>query len=276
MSPFSFDGYDDETPLTFTDTTAGGGQGTGGSGAGETYTWDVVNQAGTDVITSGSTTGSLTDAVNAAKAAAAQYAPAGIVVRLNGATVHSEGVTGTGTTPPTQGEGGEASGGGSTGGEAGGSGQEGAVTFKFTLYGWEWSWDSKTGDPRTWTGKASEPVISTTGGYGSAQDALDAGKAIGATNEAVMKVIVESEIPGFAGASFIYTDRLQAKQNAVAKEKETATEGFLSGGGTLVLPPGADDGGTFGLPAEAISMALLALAVVAVGAVVYYGMGANK
>jgi hypothetical protein len=91
-----------------------------------------------------------------------------------------------------------------------------------------------------------------------------------------MKVIVESEVAGFAGASFIYTDRLQAKQNAVAKEKETATEGFLSERGTLVLPPGADDSGTFGMPATAISMALLALAVVAVGAVVYYGMGANK
>jgi hypothetical protein len=40
-----------------------------------------------------------------------------------------------------------------------------------------------------------------------------------------------------------------------------------------VIVPG---GGSSELPAEAISMALVALAVVAVGAVIYYGMEANK
>jgi hypothetical protein len=271
MSPFSFNGYDDETPLTY--SISDGGQSTGDQYDGP-VSWKV------------SIAGGATSEGDTPNRAIAHYAINEVIGGLDAQTsyqwwiydpsgniLESDSVKGadTGDTTDTGGQTGGETGqaGGSTGGETGGTGEVGAVTFKFTLYGWVWTWTDKTNaDPRLWVGKATEPVISTTGGYGSAQDALDAGKAIGASNEAVMKVIVESEIAGFAGASFIYTDRLQAAQNAVAAEKETATEDSLSGGGTLDLPSE--------LPAEAISMALVALAVVAVGAVIFYGMGANK
>ena len=213
--------------------------GDGGFGGGfltTTYYYDVMDYAGTDVVNSGSHTGTLAEAIAAAKAALGGATDWYIVVRdANGATVHSEGSdanAGQGKEPPTQGEGGA--------GEAGaGSGEEGAVSYTFKLTGWEWVWDDKTNaDPRLWTGHATEPVIGETPGWGSDTDAYNAGKAEGDANPAACKLTVTASISGFTGKSYIWTDRLQAKQNAVAKEKGGATEDYFSEGGDLVLPPG--------------------------------------
>ena len=217
----------------------------GGEIIGSAYYWDAMDYQGATVLASGTHTGTLDGAVSAAKAALGDATAWFIVIRDSyGATVHSEGSdanAGQGKAPPTQGEGGAA--------EAGaGSGQEPTLSFPFKLTGWVWVWDNRTGDPRTWTGHATEPLIGETPGYGSADDAYNAGKAEGDSNPAAMKLTVTGTEAGFTGRSYIWTDRLQAAQNAVAKEKNDATGGYFSESGTLVLPPGEpvsiDDGFT--------------------------------
>jgi hypothetical protein len=119
-------------------------------------------------------------------------------------------------------------GGGGTGGQGEGYGEAGTLSFKFVLTGYSWAWDEpKQDDPRLWTGKATEPVISETGGYGSADDALAAGKGVGDANAAVMKVTVTPNMTGFAGASYTYTERWQDAINVPGKEKAAAYEAIV-------------------------------------------------
>jgi hypothetical protein len=134
--------------------------------------------------------------------------------------------------------------GGSAGDQSGGYGQAGTLSFKFTLTGYAWAWDSTEGDPRQWTGKATEPVLQVAEGYGSAADALEAGKVIGDANPDVMKVTVTPNMSGFAGASYTYTGRWQDAINAPGKEKDAAYEAIVAGGGTLDLGDSSTSAGS--------------------------------
>ena len=116
-----------------------------------------------------------------------------------------------------------------------GYGEEGTLLFRYRLVGYKWTWTSKTGDPRTWTGTGAEYDISATDYvYGSAQDALDAGKAIGDSNTDVMRVFSEPNRSGFAGLQHTYSDRLSGATNAPAAESQAAYEEYIKEG-TLVL-----------------------------------------
>ena len=108
-----------------------------------------------------------------------------------------------------------------------GQGQVPDMGFRYRLTGYLWTWDDKTSeDPRLWKGHGAEYDISATDyTYGSATDALDAGKAVGDANMEVMRVFSESNYPSlFAGRQFTYTDRLQTAWNAGAKEANDAYE----------------------------------------------------
>ena len=122
--------------------------------------------------------------------------------------------------------------GGGSGGQSGGYGEGGtALAFKTVLTGYSWAWDSKAGDPRLWTGTASEPVISDSGFvWGSAADALAGGRKDGDANTNVMKVTVTANYAGFAGAGHIYTDRWEAAVNAPAAEKAKAYDEYTKTG----------------------------------------------
>lgn len=232
--PFSFGGYDDGLTLNDPLTNTGVGQGTGGSGAGETYSWDIMNLAGTDVLNSGSTTGTLQEAINAAKAATAGLADWYIVIRLNGATVYSEGSQaggGTGTEPGTQGEGGGTAGG--EGSQTGGTGEAGVLAWRYRL--------TKNG-----ADTATSDYV-----YPNREDARDAADALVpplATRTDDYTIWVEANIAGWAPSSY---DR--------PKNVNDSTTGT----------PGA-------VPPEAIGAALAALAIVAVGAAIYYAVGGDK
>jgi len=129
-------------------------------------------------------------------------------------------------------------GGGSDPGVTGGYGQGGTISFRYRLRGWQWTWDSKTGDPRTWTGHGAYYDLANSGYvYGSNSDAMAAGKAVGDANPAVIDIYVECDTKGFAGAYYAYTQRDQDAKNAAAAEKEAAYEEYIKTG-NLELPEG--------------------------------------
>jgi len=238
----------------------------GGEIIGSTYYWDAMDYQGATVLQSGTHTGTLDGAIEAAKAATGGASTWFILIHDSyGSTVYSEGSdagAGQGNAPPTQGEGGA--------GEAGaGSGQEPTLSFTFKLTGWTWTWDKKDGDPRLWTGHATEPVIGETPGYGSADDAYSAGKAEGDGNPAAMKLAVTGTEAGFTGRSYIWTERLQAAQNAVSKEKSDAYTTWTQPG-ELKLPPG-ETGTPAGPPADLDGLAALTATVLFAFVVIWLG-----
>jgi len=110
-----------------------------------------------------------------------------------------------------------------------GEGQPADMGYRFRLVGWKWIWDTpKPHNPDEWTGSGSKMDIQTTGyTYGSARDALDAGKGIGDTNLLVLEVFAESNYPTqFAGLYYAYTGRDETAKNAAAKEKAAASVEF--------------------------------------------------
>lgn len=131
--------------------------------------------------------------------------------------------------------------GGGSGSQGGGYG-EGAtpLAFRYRLIGYSWTWTDKTNpDPRLWKADGAEYDISSTDyAFGSAADGLDAGKAAGEANAEVVKVVVEANYSGFAGAQYTWTERYQAAANSAAKEKDEAYKAIVAGGGELDLKPG--------------------------------------
>ena len=118
----------------------------------------------------------------------------------------------------------------------GGQGQGGTISYRYRLRGYQWTWDTKTGDPRTWTGHGDYVELANSGyTYGSNADALAAGKAVGDANPAVLDVTVDCDTAGFAGAYYSYSQRDQDAKNAPAAEKEAAYEEYIKTG-TLDLP----------------------------------------
>lgn len=111
-------------------------------------------------------------------------------------------------------------------GEAGqGYGEAGTLAFRYRLVGYVWTWDSKTGDPRTWTGHGEEyDIRSVDYVFGSAADALDAGKVEGEADTSIVRVFADSNTAGFNGLQYTYSDRLTAATNAAAVESDEAYE----------------------------------------------------
>ena len=137
-----------------------------------------------------------------------------------------------------QGQGDPGSGG--TGGQGEGYGEAPTLAFRYRLVGYSWSWTDKSSpDPRLWKAEGAEYDISATDYvFGSAQDALDAGKAAGEADTAVVRVFAEANLSGFAGLQYTWTDRHQAAVNQAAKEKDAATEEYFKEGAELDLKPG--------------------------------------
>ena len=128
-----------------------------------------------------------------------------------------------------------------------GSGQVADMGFRYRLTGYLWTWDDKSAaDPRLWRGHGAEFDISATPyTYGSAIDALEAGKAVGNADVSVMRVFSESNYPTqFAGRQYTYTTRLQTAWNAGAKEANDAyieyskDLGDVPGGPGVAIPWG--------------------------------------
>lgn len=246
----------------------------------EPFDWDVLLGQVWRASGSASTQAqAVTDAK--AKIAGMEAGSYGIVVRQGGATVYTENVE-AGSGQQQQGEGGGAEGGGGGGGGGsseggGGSGQPGDMGFRYRLTGYKWTWDDKTAeDPRSWKGHGAEYDISATDyTYGSAQDALDAGKAVGSSDTAVMRVFAESNYPSqFAGLQFTYSDRLTAATNAGAKEADDAYNEYIKTGDLdLPEPPGPDI--DVQIPQEAIVAMIIVIVVVAMIAVVM-SLGASQ
>lgn len=142
-----------------------------------------------------------------------------------------------------------------------GYGQGGTIGFRFRLRGWAWAWTSQVGDPRNWTGTGDYYDIQVSSyGYGSADDAMAAGRAIGDTDARVVDIYVECDTAGFAGAYYSYNARDQAAKNAPAAEKAAAYEAWRDQG-TLDLGGGGDGGAPGKIP-----WGPLVLLVIVVGA----------
>jgi len=111
-------------------------------------------------------------------------------------------------------------------GEAGqGYGEAGTLAFRYRLVGYKWTWENKTGDPRLWTGHGEEyDIRSVDYVFGSAQDALDAGKVEGDADTSIVRVFAEPNTAGFNGLQYTYSDRLTAATNAAAVEGNEAYE----------------------------------------------------
>jgi len=214
----------------------GQGQGQGGQGgaAPPPYLWDI--QQGNTVVASGQTDlqAGLDRAITAAKARAAglNLTDYGIVIRLEGATVYTEDIQ-AGTGGQNQGQGGGTGG----QGQAGGGGQVADMGFRFILTGIRWVWTEKTAeDARLWKGHSENYEIQKTDyTYGSSDDALSAGRAIGDTNSSVTDVWSESNYPEFAGGHYQYNDRAQSGWNEGATESAKAYSDFLARQGTTTL-----------------------------------------
>ena len=202
---------------------------TGGFGGGfltETYFWDVMDYAGANVLASGQHSGTLDGAVSDAKAALAGATNWFIVIRnSSGATVHSEGSdanAGQGKQPPTQGEGGEASGGGSTGGETGGTGEAGTLAWRYRL--------TKNGADTATSGYT----------YATREDARDAADALVpplATRTDDYTIWVEANIPGWTPSSYDRPKNVNDSSNPDNPNQPPTGEPPV-----IVLPPG--DGST--------------------------------
>lgn len=250
-----------------------GGQGAGGGG-GEQHaacTWEV--HEGGAFRHQEDIAGTFAQAKNAAVTAAKNYASAQgwtnytIIVRGGVGEIYSEDVgaggAGTSGSGTTEGEGGGSSeggtssggqgggGGGTTsggsggggGGESttGGAGEEPTLFFRFRLVGYQWTWtDKSSADPRLWKGKGAYYDLQTSEyNYGSNDDALAAGKAVGDANTQVIQVYAESNTPGFAGKFYQYNDRMSAAINAGSAEKAAAYQEYIKekGAGTTSGAP---------------------------------------
>jgi hypothetical protein len=153
------------------------------------------------------------------------------------------------------------------------------MAFRYRLTGYKWTWDDKSSpDPRNWKGHGAEYDISATGyTYGSADDALAAGRVAGDADQSVMRVFAESNYPTqFAGLQYTYSDRLTTATNAGAKEANDAYEVWKNTQTTLDLPeppsPPGDDI-LSGVPQEAIIAIIVVIVVVAmIGVIMSVGV----
>ena len=211
-----------------------------------TYYFDVMNYAGTDVISSGSHSGTLTGAIAAAKAAVGDAAAWFIVVRdWNGSTVHSEGSdanAGQGKEPPAQGEGGSTEAGG-------GTGEAGVLAWRYRL--------TKNGQD-TATSGYTYPTRE------SARDAADALVPPLASRTDDYSIIVEANISGWEPSVYSRPKNVNDSTNPENPNQPPTGEPPI-----LPLPPGD---GTVTKPVSIASWdnEIAIAATVAIGAAIVY------
>lgn len=113
-----------------------------------------------------------------------------------------------------------------------GEGIKPTLFYRYRLIGYRWTWtDKESTDPRNWKGEGSYfDLESSPYSYGSAEDALEAGKTVGQTNLDVIQVYGEPNNKIFPSKFHQYNDRMTTATNAAAKESGAAYEEYTQPG----------------------------------------------